>query len=119
MGADGQEGDPPTAPQISIRRPTFPSPRAPAQPIAVASTSKAMGPTPTGDANLSGTSYGHASVHPSLGIRERKGRRMNSVPAREAERLKEIDEVKQALHEVSPERPPPKAKTKDRVWFGT
>src|SRR5688572_7440769 len=44
---------------------------------------------------------------------------MNSAPTREAERLKEVDEVKRALHEVSPQRPPPKAETKDRVWFGT
>jgi len=44
---------------------------------------------------------------------------MNAAPTLEAERLKEADDVKRALHEVSPERTPPKVETKDRLWFGS
>jgi hypothetical protein len=44
---------------------------------------------------------------------------MNAAPTLAAERLKEADDVKRALHEVSPERTPPKVETKDRLWFGS
>src|SRR5678816_4869619 len=64
-------------------------------------------------------SYGDTAVHFSLEDHERKWPRMNAAPTLAAERLKEADDVKRALHEVSPERTPPKVETKDRLWFGS